>query len=583
MELLNQLLQALAAPDHPSGDEGIEALRAELVDADAQDLEDLRSAALEQFDALYDEESTPSDDDLTSLEHLSMVIDAATLESASRGEAEAAARDRASQLAQRARAGTPGEPSDPISAPNEAQPDLPVAEEVPAAVEGELVAAGYRGRANDPTSFAGLPRSSLPDAPRTRLSLVAAADVPGFASGSPLNSIEDLGRAIENRFHAMPKGVPNTRVELGLAVMQRHRPDSEAFEVFGDGRDMAVVDAAASEARLPGGSLVASGGWCAEPEISFELCPSLATLDGLVTTPSVTIRRGGIRYPDYPDWQTIAASISGQILCAPNFDTEKECVAAPCVTWRDFVPCAIPLCVTNDILMERGFPELVSRFASDVLVAQAHMVNAYILSQFESMVDDTVTSSLGVSGATHSVFDELSLLAEWYRDLYRMGSGASLEMIGPAWLPAVLRADARKRTFDGGDWTLAQINARLSAVGASPQWVRDWQPLAEGTGEGTPVFNPPTGWPETVQILLYPAGTFVVGRADIINLNAIYDSVLLRTNKYTALFAEEMITIIKRCSRAVLVEIPICPNGAMGPQVDNCAATGEVESAGTFG
>src|SRR3546814_7262824 len=46
-------------------------------------------------------------------------------------------------------------------------------------------------------------------------------------------------------------------------------------------------------------------------------------------------------------------------------------------------------------------------------------------------------------------------------------------------------------------------------------------------------------WPNTVDFLLYPAGTWVKGADDVIPLDTIYDSVGLGQNNYPALFNEQ--------------------------------------------
>jgi hypothetical protein len=588
MDLLSTLLEALASPEHPEGDEGRARLRELMAEADAQAVDDLRAQALERFDDLFDADAVPSEDELATLARLNEVLEVAAAEAQARGEAAQAARDRAAELAQRAHAAAQPAPADDgddgdgggVAAADPPPPDGPPAAAPPAPVAGEvLVASSSQPPARRGGPFSGLPRANPPARPRTRVEMTAAADVPGFPSGAPLHTMDALVRATQNRFSAMPKG--NTaaqRVEVGLAVINRHRPDAERFECNGDQRDESIVASAADEHRLPGGSLVAAASWCAEPETDYTLCPPLSTEWGLWDTPSVTVRRGAVRLPTWPDYQTIAEAISGQILCPPNLDTPKVCITAPCPQWADHVACAVPLCITNNILQERSYPEGTARFLSEVGTAQRHMVNAYKLAQAEAAADDVIPSA-DLSerlGATQQLFDHVSLLVEWIRDLYRMSDTAALEMVAPAWLPGVLRADARKRTADGGDWTTAQINGRLNALGAAPQWVRDWQPLAVGTVTGTPpntvtTFNPPTAWPTSVKILLYPAGTYVTGEDEIINLNAVYDNAMLKTNSYTALFAEEMVTVIKRCHRAAVVTVNLCVAGNMGAQVDNCA------------
>src|SRR5690606_4088160 len=145
-----------------------------------------------------------------------------------------------------------------------------------------------------------------------------------------------------------------------------------------------------------------------------------------------------------------------------------------------------------------------------------------------------------------SVLHAVELVALGYRQQHRMAFGATLEGIAPFWLRAALRADLANRTgVDTLAVSDAQIDAHFAARGIRLQFVYNWQPLtiAAGTGtgpggEGTG-FGIATDYPATVSLLLYPAGTFVRGHGDIISLETVYDSTLLSTNMYTALFAEQ--------------------------------------------
>ena len=65
-------------------------------------------------------------------------------------------------------------------------------------------------------------------------------------------------------------------------------------------------------------------------------------------------------------------------------------------------------------------------------------------------------------------------------------------------------------------------------------------------------------------IVVYPEGTIVRGRSDIINLEAVYDSVGLTTNDFLRLFMEESLAIAHRAYRGSLVTLPVAVNGATG-------------------
>jgi hypothetical protein len=98
--------------------------------------------------------------------------------------------------------------------------------------------------------------------------------------------------------------------------------------------------------------------------------------------------------------------------------------------------------------------------------------------------------------------------------------------------------------------------------GISAQFVYDWQDIGTTAASGF------LSWPDTVDFLLYPAGTWVKGAADVITLDTIYDSVGLGQNNYTALFTEEGYLMAKMCHDSRVVTVPLCPDGATAAGVD---------------
>jgi hypothetical protein len=70
---------------------------------------------------------------------------------------------------------------------------------------------------------------------------------------------------------------------------------------------------------------------------------------------------------------------------------------------------------------------------------------------------------------------------------------------------------------------------------------------------------------------MYPAGTFVKGTADVINLSTVYDAASLATNVYTGLFTEQGLLVAKQKFHADLVTLPICNAGRTGAANLTCA------------
>jgi hypothetical protein len=87
------------------------------------------------------------------------------------------------------------------------------------------------------------------------------------------------------------------------------------------------------------------------------------------------------------------------------------------------------------------------------------------------------------------------------------------------------------------------------------QFVVDWQDISTTAASGF------TSAPAEVDFLLYAAGTFVKGVTDSITFENIYDSVLLGTNDYTALFTEDPYLVAKRYHDSRVVTVPVEATG----------------------
>ena len=67
--------------------------------------------------------------------------------------------------------------------------------------------------------------------------------------------------------------------------------------------------------------------------------------------------------------------------------------------------------------------------------------------------------------------------------------------------------------------------------------------------------------PTSVEVLMYPAGTWIKGTADVISLDAVYDSVGLESNTYTGIFVEEGALAVQKCTHTQKVTIDLCVSG----------------------
>lgn len=403
--------------------------------------------------------------------------------------------------------------------------------------------------------------------------ILAAADT-GFSAGSELDGWLDVAKAFVARSHTHSGG---TAQQSTVATIKREFTNEMSIS---DGDDdisiMKKIDFARDESRLPGGSLLAGVGWCAPSETIYTTCSQITT-DGLLSVPEVGARRGGIRHNQGIQFDTIFGSGTGfNILTEAQViaDTTKTCVAIPCPSFVDDRLKVAALCLTGDILQNRGYPEFVSEFVQGAIAAQAHNVNRQIIA--DMVTDSTAVPMTCAPWATDgSVVSQVmsavdvAIVDIQYR--LRLQRNQTLEVVFPYWLKAQLRADWIRRNGPmDPDLADSMIDSLLRTRNARAQWVYDWQDSFTSTGVSGGPFpgsdTPICALPISVSFLVYPAGTWVVARQDVIRLDTIYDSTNLATNKVTQLFLEDGFRAMRFCPISRVYTIAICPNGSTGVQ-----------------
>jgi hypothetical protein len=147
-----------------------------------------------------------------------------------------------------------------------------------------------------------------------------------------------------------------------------------------------------------------------------------------------------------------------------------------------------------------------------------------------------------------------------------MSETARLEAVLPYWVVEQVRADVQRRTSlsleEAMNVSVDQIRRWFAVRGARVQFIYDWLDVYNTTntstvGQTAGVYTLPT----TVEMLLYPAGTFVAGVSDVVRLDTVYDSTNLALNQYTQLFTEEGILVAKRGFESRRIKATIDPSG----------------------
>lgn len=495
----------------------------------------------------------PTTEQVEQAETLFNEHEAAKAEIAARAEAATAAAEKFASMKARF-SEQPGEEEAEVEEEVEEDP-APEVEEVPAeeaAAEPEPARASAKGVQRLATKTK---RPAAPKQVNGPISITAAANVDGFSTGATLTDTLDVAKAVISKAKGFspPTGDGQTEniQKFGTAMLSLDFPEDLIVDRHGDASE--VLDRAADESRLDGGSLTAAGGWCAPSETVYDLTQD-ATTEGMLSLPEVAVRRGGIRFAESPTFadfyanpgfiQTEAQAIAG---------TAKTCIEVDCPTFSEVRLDAEGICIKVPILTNAGYPEYVRNFVEGSLVAHQHWINANVIGRLVTAAGAARVIT-GLGATTTDTLEGLVLLADQTRQKYRLSMNRTLEVVVPFWVRGAIRADLMRRNGLDIEATDQQVAAKFRAAKLNVQFVYDWQPLDE-TAEV---------YPATFNALMYPAGTFVKGTADVINLSTIYDAASLQQNIYTGLFTEQGLLVAKRKFHADLVTLPICNAGRSG-------------------
>ena len=513
-----------------------------------------------------------------------------TAEETRRTELDAAAQAARAELA----AGLNPEPTPEPTPPAPAPTPTPAPEPVPAPEPGgsEPVPAVVASRTGTGSTLDPAPENR----PRVGV-LVASADAPGVRG--ELNDFSEVGRLLDTQFgrYGRPgKGVSmasaramgggrfrvggRSMIRHSIAAIQREYPAE--FRIVNPGDAMRVLAHVRNERRLPGGSLAqsaqrqvdagraltAAAGWCAPSEILYDLC-SLSSLDGMLDLPTLQASRGGFQIPEDggPNFATIYDLIGddGDVILT-EYDVEngaeKVCVEVPCPEFVDVRLDVAYLCLTGNLLQQRGYPEAVTQFSQEAITALAHKVNESMIARLVagSTAPATIAEPASSDDAASNVLAavELAIMDMRYRN--RMSLNATVEVVFPAWVIGPIRAAlARRRGVAELAVSDSEIVSWFTVRGARVQFVYDWQDAFSGGTFGGSASA--TAFPTTVTFLVYPAGTWVKGEQDVINLDTVYDNAMLTVNQFTALFVEDGLSAMKMCSDSRLYTTDVNPAG----------------------
>jgi hypothetical protein len=454
--------------------------------------------------------------------------------------------------------------------------------------DGALVAAGAKKPAAK-RSFASKVSKTPGEKPEPKaeapkgLAITAAANIPGFSSGQPLDSIAQLADAYVGRGKmfasggtkgGMPVRAPgryemsNNATRYAVAKLEKPENPFTIGEKDGAEQQFDIIKAAAKEGRLAGGSLVAAGGWCSPSEQIYGFL-ELESADGMLSIPEINAKRGGIQFTQGPDLGSLLAETDlgwhlteAQVIAGA---TEKPCYEIECPDWDEVRMDAVGFCIRAGLLTNATYPELIRRYLGLGLLVHARRMNALTITQISTLITATSafaavqTGGAGYQSTTSDILDAIELNALRIREQYSMPLNSSLEAVFPLWVKAFIRSDLSRRPgeVDFLNISDAQIDQWFRARGIAAQFVRDYQGINSGaanTAGGTAAW---TTYPTQFTFMLYPAGAFVRLATDVIDLDTVYDTDGLQNNTYTAAFFEEGFGIANTGGSGVKVTVQL--------------------------
>lgn len=318
-------------------------------------LAQLHVTAQEHFDTIYGDGQDLADGDITILAGLTEGIEALANELSAREEAARVRSEEAAALAARVRPAEtqlsadtdePGD-DDEDKSDEDTEPEEEPATEDEGAAE-TVVASGRTAATRIPLSSVrnrASRRPAVDDAPGERRSTGTIADVmvaSGEGLGVAVNTGIDwdaAGKMLDTRLKGFNEKAYLAASRRGNHLTEKHsllsinRPMPPELTVDANGKNLQeVLDRAGDESRLPGGSLVAAGGWCAPSQVLYDLVGEVESRDGLLSIPEIGVPRGGISFTTGIDFRDLYAQVAANSF---SFTEEQDVdgeYAAPTVS-----------------------------------------------------------------------------------------------------------------------------------------------------------------------------------------------------------------------------------------------------------
>ncbi|MDQ0962043.1 hypothetical protein QFZ66_005921 [Streptomyces sp. B4I13] len=536
----------------------------DLTTLDDEQLVAALDGAVKAFDAKA-KSSLVTNTDIADLRALAAGVEAMRTEQQERL---SAAKEAAAEIEQLAAQVRGDDPQAPVTAATQTTeltaPEVPepVVEQEPSVAAAAAVA--KRPVLNLASVRAVQPRV-LPEPPAPGTHITAAVDVPGYTPGAPL----DFGQVVSGII-SRANALKTAGGGMGQVISYRHPYPQELIVTDSSSapEGTTVAIAAQSQARLPQGELVASGGWCAPSETLYDIT-GVACPDMLWDAPEIQLSRGGLRY-----YKPLSLDVGAMTWVHTEADdisgATKPCYRVPCPDPVEVRCDAIGVCLEAGILTQRHYPELVAWYLRNAMVAHEIRVKQVLFQQ--ALNTATPVALAPTFGALSAIYNAVALQAADVIERHSLCETTALEVVFPWWSKNLFLGDlARQNGVNICDLSPTCIQEVFSTLGVRVQFARGLAPAVPDEIGGA---NAAVDWPAVVRFLMYPSGSLQIGRGEEVNLGVVHDSTKFQVNDYTALFAEECSALVDRSVDTRLVTVPVCPDGATGAQLELVCAAG---------
>lgn len=433
------------------------------------------------------------------------------------------------------------------------------------------------------------PTEPVASSPATMTMLVDAGDT---ERGARIESIEDLARAFSLAVNdRLPgKGERRSTEKRRLARIATPRDDARHLggkDVEGDSRRIqaALVHQQRQLATMLGASngdlrpalraLVASGGLCA-PRTPYYQQAIAGDSDRVVADSMVrfTADRGGVTY-NPPTSLTATAFTDGVSVwtaandATPSNPTVKPCLTITCEDADTVDVAAVTQCLEIGNFRGRTFPEQVEAWLHWLDVQHAREAETALLAAIIAAAGAPMPAPRRL-GIARDFFYYLELVGTNYRDQFRMGEVAPLQLWAPWRMKRAIIADLMQEMPGASDERFALASATvdewIARKGIAATWFRDTQnTTALVAGQMEP-------WPSQFTWYLEHTGGFLFLDGGVLNLGIgggepVRDSGLVETNDLR-LFSETFEAAAHVGLQVIAVRQDVCVTGASAGTVD---------------